>query len=77
VLASHFVTTTGSFPLWGQVLSGAVAGACQVVASSPLEVMKVGLQTSGMTVDQVWNEVGGVRGLFRGPPQACILRDVL
>jgi hypothetical protein len=63
-------------PLWAQVVSGGVAGACQVVASSPLEVLKVGLQTSDMTLGQVWRQVGGVSGLFRGA-EACILRDVL
>ena len=76
VLAATFVTATGSFPVWGQILSGAVAGACQVVVSSPLEVMKVGLQTSDMTLEKVWIQVGGVRGLYRGS-QACIVRDVL
>lgn len=76
VLASTFVTTMGTFPLWGQILSGAAAGACQVVVSSPLEVMKVGLQTSDMTIDKVWDQVGGTRGMYRGA-QACIVRDVL
>lgn len=76
VLASTFLSSMGYFPLWGQVLSGAMAGACQVVASSPLEVMKVGLQTSGMTLEEVWTDVGGIRGLFRGA-QACMLRDIL
>jgi solute carrier family 25 aspartate/glutamate transporter 12/13 len=76
VLATIFYSSMGSFPLWGQIVSGGIAGACQVVASSPLEVMKVGLQTSDMSIQQVWEEVGGVKGLFRGA-EACILRDVL
>ena len=61
--------------MWAQVASGAAAGACQVVATSPLEVMKVGMQTSDMTFSQVWKSVGGVRGLFRGA-DACMLRDI-
>jgi len=76
MLRASFVTSMGSFPLWGQVLSGAASGACQVVASSPLEVLKVGLQTSDLSFWQVWKTVGGFGGLFRGA-EACILRDVL
>eukprot|EP00539_Tryblionella_compressa_P008376 CAMPEP_0178762118 /NCGR_PEP_ID=MMETSP0744-20121128/16368_1 /TAXON_ID=913974 /ORGANISM="Nitzschia punctata, Strain CCMP561" /LENGTH=220 /DNA_ID=CAMNT_0020416767 /DNA_START=87 /DNA_END=749 /DNA_ORIENTATION=+ len=66
----------GAFPLWAQILSGGLAGACQVVASSPLEVMKVGLQTSNKTMTEVWDQVGGIPGLFRGA-EACIFRDVV
>ena len=76
VLATWFYASMGAFPIWGQIVSGGVAGACQVVASSPLEVLKVGLQTSDMTFEQVWEEVGGIKGLFRGA-EACIFRDVL
>lgn len=77
VLRGCFLGYYGDFPLWGEVLAGSVAGACQVIASSPLEVIKVGLQTSEMTqVSEVFEEVGGFRGLYRGA-QACILRDVL
>ena len=76
VLHASFLTQIGGFPVWAQIISGGVAGACQVVASSPLEVLKVGLQTSDMEFDEVWKEVGGFKGLFRGA-EACILRDVL
>lgn len=76
VLHTSFITSMGIFPIWAQIVSGGVAGACQVVASSPLEVLKVGLQTSDMTFPQVWKQVGGFKGLFRGA-EACILRDVL
>jgi hypothetical protein len=76
VLASTFLSSMGYFPVWGQVVSGAMAGACQVVASSPLEVMKVGLQTSEMTLAEVWKDIGGIKGLFRGA-QACMIRDIL
>ena len=68
--------TGGQFPLWAQIIAGGTAGACQVLASSPLEVMKVGLQTSNKTKYEVWNDIGGPRGLFRGAT-ACIVRDVL
>ena len=76
VLTTACYAQLGGFPVWCQILSGGIAGACQVVASSPLEVLKVGLQTSDMTFPQVWNEVGGAKGLFRGAG-ACVFRDVL
>lgn len=76
VLASMFIANYGVFPLWGQILSGSVAGACQVVASSPLEVLKTGLQTSDKSLPEVWKDCGGVRGLFRGSV-ACMGRDIV
>lgn len=77
VLTTAFQTANnGAFPLWCQVISGATAGACQVLASSPLEVLKVGLQTSERDLQQVWSDIGGFGGLFRGA-EACIARDVL
>lgn len=76
VLASMFQSQMGFFPLWGQILSGSVAGACQIVASSPLEVLKVGLQTSDRSLAEVWTEVGGFGGLFRGSG-ACMARDIV
>jgi Mitochondrial carrier protein len=66
----------GHFPLWAQIIAGATAGACQTTASSPLEVMKVGLQTSNKTIAQVWNDIGGAQGLYRGA-DACLVRDVV
>jgi len=76
IIASAFMSNYGIFPLWGQVVSGSVAGACQVVASSPLEVLKVGLQTSDRNLATVWTEIGGIRGLFRGCG-ACMMRDIV
>ena len=69
-------TTTTSLPLWCQIVSGGIAGACQVVATSPLEVLKVGMQTSNMTLKEVWTEINGFHGLFRGA-SACMIRDVI
>ena len=76
LLQATSMSSLGSFPLWAQIVSGGISGACQVIASSPLEVMKVGLQTSDMSIQEVWTKVGGASGLFRGA-EACILRDVL
>jgi hypothetical protein len=78
MISSYSYAQYGSFPLEVQILSGAVAGACQVVASSPLDVLKVGMQTSSSekTLHDVWRSVGGYRGLFRGA-EACAVRDVV
>lgn len=71
----------GALPVWIQVLSGAVAGACQVLVSSPLDVIKIRMQTRGEdspaqpSLGQLLKEVGGPRGLYRGAG-ACLLRDV-
>ena len=76
VLSSYSYSNLGGFPLEIQILSGAVSGFCQVIASSPLEVLKVGLQTSNQSFEDVWISVGGYKGLFRGA-SACICRDVI
>ena len=76
----------GVFPLWSQVLSGAVAGACQVIVSSPLDVIKVRMQTRDAEAKkgtdserpsfaQLLEEVGGPKGLYRGV-EACLIRDI-
>eukprot|EP00550_Attheya_septentrionalis_P004958 CAMPEP_0198296368 /NCGR_PEP_ID=MMETSP1449-20131203/32153_1 /TAXON_ID=420275 /ORGANISM="Attheya septentrionalis, Strain CCMP2084" /LENGTH=380 /DNA_ID=CAMNT_0043996959 /DNA_START=53 /DNA_END=1192 /DNA_ORIENTATION=+ len=38
--------------IWGEVLAGACAGLAQVTITNPLEVVKVRLQTSSMTVSE-------------------------
>lgn len=62
-------------PVLGEILSGGIAGACQVVVTNPLEVTKVALQTSNMPFEQVWKEIGGFQGLYKGA-DACLLRDI-
>lgn len=76
-LQTIFTTQIGSFPLWAQVVAGCCAGLCQVVVTSPIEVIKMTLQLSNATsVRDAYEKVGGVPGLFRGS-QACVVRDVL
>ncbi|CAB9514565.1 Mitochondrial aspartate-glutamate transporter AGC1 [Seminavis robusta] len=86
ILKDSFLLANGGtvLPLWSQIVSGAVAGACQVVVSSPLDVIKVRLQTrkdgeaeeSGLDKFRlVWQEVNGVAGLYRGV-EACLIRDI-
>ena len=70
----------GCLPLVGEVLAGGIAGLCQVVATNPLEVVKVRIQTSDgkarPSIMQVYNDVGGFRGLYKGA-DACSMRDVV
>ena len=46
VVAGVALTTHTTLPLGCQITAGAIAGACQVVVSSPLDVIKVHLQTT-------------------------------
>ena len=71
---------SGSLPLptvFGEMMAGGIAGACQVIITNPLEVTKVALQTSTLSFKDIWNEIGGLglKGLYRGA-DACLLRDV-
>lgn len=68
-----------SWPL--EVLSGACAGACQVVFTNPLEIVKIRLQVQGdynvadrLSAGKLIRQLG-LPGLYRGA-SACLLRDV-
>ena len=81
-------TSTIHFPL--EVLSGACAGAAQVIVTNPLEITKIRLQMQGETVRllqaagkpvpipqsaiQIVRELGFL-GLYKGAG-ACLMRDV-
>lgn len=62
-------------PIMKEMIAGGIAGASQVVVTNPLEVTKVALQTSDMPFQDIWNEIGGFKGLYRGA-DACLMRDV-
>ena len=71
----------GSIALSSEILAGAVAGFCQVVATNPMEITKIRMQTmytkpkaERMSTLQVMRHLG-VRGLYRGTP-ATLMRDV-
>lgn len=62
-----------------EVLSGAGAGFCQVVATNPMEIVKIRLQVAGESKQtrnlvEVVRELG-LKGLYKGAP-ATLLRDV-
>ena len=59
-----------------EILAGIIAGVVQVILTSPLETVKVGLQTSELTLEEVMEEIGGLPGLFKGA-EACIARDII
>ena len=70
-------TSNGQLPLWGEILAGAMAGFFQVIVTNPLELVKVGLQTSNLTFTEFLQEqVGSLADLYRGA-EACLIRDVI
>ncbi|KAF0683575.1 Aste57867_24432 [Aphanomyces stellatus] len=72
---------TGVLPLYKQILAGGGAGLCQVVATNPVEIVKIRLQTQNrlpvaerQTAMQVVQDLG-LRGMYKGT-SACLLRDI-
>uniref|UniRef100_A0A3B3CS75 Mitochondrial glutamate carrier 2 n=1 Tax=Oryzias melastigma TaxID=30732 RepID=A0A3B3CS75_ORYME len=78
----------GRLPLWGEVLAGCGAGTCQVVVTTPMEMLKIQLQdagrlaqsapaqrpsATGITVQLL--KTRGLAGLYRGAG-ATLMRDV-
>lgn len=78
-------TKNGEIPLWAELFAGGGAGACQVVFTNPLEIVKIRLQMQGevsKTVEgapkrsAIWIVRNlGLFGLYKGAV-ACLLRDV-
>ena len=72
---------TGNIALWAEIVSGGTAGACQVIFTNPLEIVKIRLQVAGeiatqrrVSALQVIKELG-IFGLYTGA-RACLLRDI-
>jgi len=77
---------TGSISLPAELLSGGTAGACQVIFTNPLEIVKIRLQVQGELVAkgmepatrvgavQIVRQLGLV-GLYKGA-SACLMRDI-
>ncbi|EQC36835.1 hypothetical protein SDRG_05666 [Saprolegnia diclina VS20] len=72
---------TGVLPLHKQVLAGAGAGFCQVIATNPMEIVKIRIQTQDrLPLAERKTAMGvvkdlGLRGLYKGT-SACLLRDI-
>ncbi|KAJ1978281.1 mitochondrial aspartate-glutamate transporter agc1 [Dimargaris xerosporica] len=63
------------------IIAGATAGLCQVIATNPMEIVKIQMQVAGMQPNapkpsalDIVRQLG-LRGLYRGTP-ATLLRDV-
>ncbi|KAL4740024.1 mitochondrial carrier domain-containing protein [Aspergillus similis] len=78
----------GKLKTWQEVLAGGSAGACQVVFTNPLEIVKIRLQVQGELAKNAGVEGAaprrsalwivrnlGLVGLYKGA-SACLLRDV-
>lgn len=78
----------GQITMKWEVLAGMSAGACQVIFTNPLEIVKIRLQMQGNHSPQVPGEIPlkrltagkiikqlGIKGLYKGA-SACLLRDV-
>ena len=80
---------TGSIPVQAEILAGGSAGACQVIFTNPLEIVKIRLQIQGEAMkaasrageefnkrSALWIVSNlGLKGLYKGA-SACLLRDV-
>jgi len=76
-----FEKDDGSISLGHEILAGAMAGFCQVIATNPMEIIKIRMQT--MYLKPTAEQMGtvqvirylGIKGLYRGTP-ATLIRDV-
>ncbi|RKF83862.1 Calcium-binding mitochondrial carrier protein Aralar1 [Golovinomyces cichoracearum] len=85
LMRSHFSGSDGRIRIHQELLSGGTAGACQVIFTNPLEIVKIRLQVQGevaKTINSaprrsaVWIIRNlGLVGLYKGA-SACLLRDV-
>jgi solute carrier family 25 aspartate/glutamate transporter 12/13 len=80
---------TGAIPVKAEILAGGSAGACQVIFTNPLEIVKIRLQIQGEAMKAAVREGEtftkrsalwivrnlGLKGLYKGA-SACLLRDV-
>jgi solute carrier family 25 aspartate/glutamate transporter 12/13 len=68
---------TKDISLGHEITAGASAGACQVVFTNPLEIVKIRLQIAGQGSLKAANIIKelGIKGLYKGSA-ACLLRDV-
>ncbi|KAJ1909390.1 mitochondrial aspartate-glutamate transporter agc1 [Mycoemilia scoparia] len=46
-MAKKFGTTTDELPILGGMIAGATAGFCQVIATNPMEIVKIQMQIAG------------------------------
>ena len=66
----------GSLSLLGEIIAGGLAGMTQVVVTNPLEVVKVKLQTSDLSLRDIMDQIKGLSDLYQGAG-ACVARDMI
>jgi solute carrier family 25 aspartate/glutamate transporter 12/13 len=71
-ITSHF----GYLPIAGEIVAGGFAGMMQVTVTNPLEVVKVRMQTSKRTVQEILKELKTFGDLYQGAG-ACVARDMI
>ncbi|KAJ1664443.1 mitochondrial aspartate-glutamate transporter agc1 [Coemansia sp. RSA 1813] len=80
VLATRAGTTPDKLPVSYGALAGATAGLCQVIATNPMEIVKIQMQVAATSPRANVTAMGivrelGVRGMYKGTV-ATLLRDV-
>ena len=65
----------GEVALPAEILSGGVAGGCQVLFTNPLEIVKIRMQLDRTATLAATAKEVGFRGLYQGA-SACLLRDI-
>lgn len=77
-----FFQYTGHMPFYGEVISGGLAGMCQVIFTNPMEIVKIRMQVAGEIQSQARSQRTmkivrelGFLGLYKGV-RACLLRDI-
>lgn len=85
LVRGKFTDKNGQIPLWSEIVAGGSAGACQVVFTNPLEIVKIRLQMQGEVAKTMENAPKrsaiwivrnlGLFGLYKGVV-ACLMRDV-
>lgn len=84
IVRKHFTDKTGQIWYGHEIIAGGSAGACQVVFTNPLEIVKIRLQIQGEMAktngapkrSAMWIVKNlGLAGLYKGA-SACLLRDV-
>ncbi|TAQ88609.1 hypothetical protein B7494_g3047 [Chlorociboria aeruginascens] len=85
LVRGHFSSKDGKIRVPHEILAGGSAGACQVIFTNPLEIVKIRLQVQGEVAKSVegtprrsamWIVRNlGLVGLYKGA-SACLLRDV-
>mmetsp|Transcript_25642 Transcript_25642/g.36165 ORF Transcript_25642/g.36165 Transcript_25642/m.36165 type:complete len:438 (-) Transcript_25642:2086-3399(-) len=76
IMNSHTSGYVSVLPLmlFGEMMAGGIAGMTQVIVTNPLEVIKVRMQTSEMTLQEVLQQMKSIGDVYEGV-EACVIRD--